>query len=65
MNILKQKSGKFVWPKTPDSSVIERKYIFYGPIALVGQEPFDIKRFDNTNIKIQYKDFKDSMKHNY
>lgn len=46
---------KFVWPRSDDTDVVNKKYIFFGPIDLVGAGPFELKRHDYLNIVKKYK----------
>lgn len=48
----------YSWPKTPDISEVENKYIFYGPFQLTGSCPFYLKRADEFKINKKYKDLK-------
>lgn len=45
----------FVWPKNKDVQIVQKRFIFYGPINLVGSEPFQIKRHDLIQIRQNYK----------
>ncbi|KAF5276257.1 hypothetical protein FQA39_LY06606 [Lamprigera yunnana] len=49
---LKQEMDVFVWPKNinTDISKVHKSYIFYGPIDLIGCEPFRIARTDLLTI---------------
>ncbi|KAE9529664.1 hypothetical protein AGLY_011760 [Aphis glycines] len=42
----KAELDKFKWPKVDDLQLDPQEYIFYGPISLIGCNPFDIKRSD-------------------
>lgn len=58
MKFLKEELGKFKWPKIDDLQVVPTKYIFYGPISLIGSNPFDIKRYDKCEIIKLYNNLK-------
>lgn len=45
---------KFVWPEKEDITKVKQKYIFYGPISLIGSDPFQLKRVDFLNISKKY-----------
>nr|CAI5841425.1 unnamed protein product [Callosobruchus analis] len=55
---LKNKLNDLVWPKTDDVAVVDMSFIFYGPIHLLGEGPFQLKRHDLINIEKRYKEFK-------
>ncbi|KAK4882365.1 hypothetical protein RN001_005684 [Aquatica leii] len=57
MKFLKQEMDVFVWPKNinTDISKVHESYIFYGPIDLIGCEPFRIARTDLLTINKKYK----------
>lgn len=55
LKFLKAELECFIWPKTEDVEIVHLKYIFYGPINLVGNSPFSISRSDSMNLKKQYK----------
>lgn len=48
----------YEWPKHDDIQVIENKYIFYGPIKLIGSGPFQIDYKCKRRIILQYKSLK-------
>ncbi|RLU26209.1 hypothetical protein DMN91_000002 [Ooceraea biroi] len=48
----------FNWPKQEDVQQIKKCYIFYGPISLLGLNPFNLKRYDLCAIEKKYKMFK-------
>ncbi|KAF5279100.1 hypothetical protein FQA39_LY05778 [Lamprigera yunnana] len=56
MKFLKQEMDVFVWPKNinTDISKVHESYIFYGPIDLIGCEPFRIARTDLLTINKKY-----------
>lgn len=49
---------KFKWPNNDDIQIVPRKYIFYGPIELIGFSPFEIKRSEKLKIIKMYKQLK-------
>lgn len=56
---LQQDLNVFRWPKIADIAVVHRKYIFYGPVNLIENGPFQINRHDNLRIcKFLKKTFK-------
>ncbi len=44
----------FSWPSRDDIQDVHKNYISYGPVTLVGNGPFDIKRSDFVKIKSLY-----------
>jgi len=58
IKFLKAELDKFKWPKVDDLQLVPQKYIFYGPISLIGCNPFDIKRSDKCNIMKLYQKLK-------
>lgn len=58
IKFLKSELDMYIWPNKQDIQVIEKKYIFYGPIDLMGNGPFRLKRHDIINIEKKYKDLK-------
>lgn len=57
MKFLKSELDQFVWPKKPDIQEINKKFIFYGPISLLGSGPFRLKRQEKINIEKALKNF--------
>lgn len=55
VKFFKSNLDSFEWPRNIDVQHIESKYIFYGPIQLIGCGPFTIKRIDRININNKYK----------
>ncbi|KAL0100589.1 hypothetical protein PUN28_019732 [Cardiocondyla obscurior] len=55
MKFLKSELNLFVWPCDEDITFIDAKYIFYGPIELVGTGPFVLKHYDAEAIHKKYK----------
>lgn len=62
IKFLKQNLQKYMWPKIEDIQSVDKKFIFYGPIKLLGNGPFTISRIDLININKIYKDMKRSFK---
>jgi len=58
IKFLKAELDKFKWPKVDDIQLVPQQFIFYGPISLIGCNPFDIKRSDKCNIQKLYKKLK-------
>lgn len=58
---LQKNLDKFTWPKKNDIRKVKRRYIFYGPIPLKGNNPFEIPIFINNEIKQKYKTLKRSL----
>lgn len=55
MKFLKSELNSFVWPRDEDIMFVEAKYIFYGPIELVGTGPFVLKHYDAEAMHKKYK----------
>lgn len=54
IKFLKSELNSFIWPRD-DVAFVEKKYIFYGPIELVGTGPFMLKHSDLAAIHKKYK----------
>lgn len=52
----------FFWPKTNDIQLIEKQFIFYGPINMCGTGPFFIKIIDRNQIIKLFKEIKKNLK---
>ena len=57
MKFFKYELNSFIWPRDEDVTFVTTKYIFYGPIELVGTGPFALKNSDLEAIhkKVQTK----------
>lgn len=61
MKFLSEQLGDtFSWPRKDDISVINKRFIFYGPLTLEGMGPFNIKDIDK--IKNGYKNMKKMLR---
>lgn len=49
---------KYVWPKRDDVAEVDSKFVFYGPISLLGNYPFYLKKVDKAEIIKKYKEMK-------
>lgn len=58
IKFMKKDLDNYIWPRTEDIHTVENRFIFYGPIDLVGNYPFKIKRSDDLRIIKEYKDLK-------
>lgn len=58
MTFLKKSLDGFIWPKPPDVSKICKKFIIYGPICMLGQGPYNIKRHEKVLINKMYQNMK-------
>lgn len=58
IKFLKATLNEFVWPKTDDVQEVEKKYLFFGPIKLLGNNPFSLREEDRRTIKKAYKCYK-------
>lgn len=61
MKFLKQEVNLFIWPKVDDIANVNKKFIFYGPIQLIGTGPFQILNNDLSAINKQYKKCKNNF----
>ena len=52
---------KFVWPEKAGISKVEQKYVFYGPISLLGSDSFQLKRVDFLNISKKYNNLRNKL----
>lgn len=48
----------FKWPKKDDIQNVHQYFIFYGPVSLLGSEPFSLKRNDMATIQKRYRALK-------
>ena len=46
------------WPQNDDIEDIEREYVFYGPVLLMGNGPFSLQSHELRKIKSAYRVFK-------
>ncbi|KAK4886217.1 hypothetical protein RN001_002488 [Aquatica leii] len=58
IKFLQEDLDTFVWSKNDDIQEVENKYIYHGPIQLLGNNPFSIKRTDRLIIIKQFKQFR-------
>lgn len=58
IKFLREDLENFVWPRSDDIQEIDNKYLFYGPINILGSNPFQIKRYDRISITKIYKKLK-------
>lgn len=58
IKFLMKNLDNFIWPKQEDIQLVNEKFIFYGPIHLVGSNPFQLKRVDLITINKLYRDLK-------
>lgn len=58
IKFLKKDLDQYIWPKNEDMQVVQEKFIFYGPINLLGNSPFFLKRPDKIAILKKYKNLK-------
>lgn len=55
VKFLKKSLDDFVWPKEPDIQTVHQDFIIYGPINLIGNCPFQLKRSDKLLIEKIFK----------
>lgn len=54
-----QKSNEdFTWAHKHETYNIKKKYLFHGPINLIGNDPFSLKRSDKLQVTEKYKSLK-------
>lgn len=54
-----QKSTEdFTWSHKHETYNVKKEYVFYGPINLIGNDPFSLKRSDKIKINERYKSLK-------
>lgn len=46
IKFMKKDLDNYIWPRKEDIHTVENRFIFYGPIDLVGNYPFKVKRSD-------------------
>lgn len=55
LEFLKSELDTFTWPKADDIAEVDKAYIFHGPIELLGDGPFQLKRTEALCIPKKYK----------
>jgi len=55
IKFFKSELNSFIWPRDEDVAFVEKKYIFYSPIELIGTGPFVLKHSDLAAIHKKYK----------
>lgn len=58
IKFMKKDLDNYIWPRKEDIYTVENRFIFYGPIDLVGNYPFKIKRSDGLRLIKEYKNQK-------
>lgn len=61
MKFLKSELNSFVWPRDEDVAIVRIKFIFYGPIELIGNGLFTLKQTDLLIINKMYKSLKSKL----
>lgn len=61
VKFLKSKLDTFIWPREEDVEVVENRFIFYGPIDLIGNGPFQLKGHQKIAIEKKYKEVKKNL----
>ncbi len=54
--------NSFTWPKKPDEECVKKSYIFWGPLTIVGNDPFFLSVGDISKIKFAYMQLKQKLK---
>lgn len=62
IKFLKSELDRYVWPKKDDIQTLCREFVFFGPIKLIGNNPFFLKRCDFVKISKMYKTLKNTYK---
>lgn len=58
VKFLKQDLEQFTWPNHDDIQEVQKEFIFYGPLTLIGNGPFTLKRSDLVKIKALFQNKK-------
>lgn len=63
VKFLQKDLDEYKWPQKDDVQNVDKTFIFYGPLSLIGSNPFSIRRSDTIQIEKKYKDLKRKLKH--
>lgn len=55
IKFLKSELDIYKWPKETDIQVVQNEYLFFGPVTLIGTEPFYLSRHEKILIEKKYK----------
>ena len=58
IKFLKKETLSFIWPKKENIADVENKFIFYGPVEVLGEESVTLRRSDLCKIGQKYKSIK-------
>lgn len=58
IKFLKSELDVFIWPKETDIQIVQNEYLFFGPVTLIGTEPFQLNRHEKILIEKKYKELK-------
>lgn len=58
IKFLKSELDIYKWPKETDIQIVQNKYLFFGPVTLIGTEPFHLNTYEKILIKKKYKKLK-------
>lgn len=50
--------NKYTWPTKADIANVPKNYIFYGPVDMIGNDPFTVDSDILKRIKISYRKMK-------
>ncbi|XP_031350432.1 uncharacterized protein LOC116176097 isoform X1 [Photinus pyralis] len=62
IKFLKLELDKYVWPREDDKQIVNNKFIFYGPVSLMGNGPFHLRRNEKIKIEQIFKTIKKELK---
>lgn len=58
IKFLKSELDIYKWPKETDIQIVQNEYLFFGPVTLIGTEPFYLNRYEKILIEKRYKKLK-------
>lgn len=58
IKFLKKELDELIWPVKDDFQVVKNEFIFHGPINILGNYPFRLKRHEKLELESKYKAFK-------
>lgn len=58
IKFLKSELDIYKWPKETDIQIVQKEYLFFGPVILIGTEPFHLSRHEKILIEKKYKELK-------
>lgn len=61
IKFLNKNLSEYEWPRKDDIQIVEKCFIYFGPVKLIGSHPFTISKYCEENIKKIYKKWKQTL----